>query len=129
EINRVKLAEAGRNKVLWRYTLRDQILHNRDGACGRQIPVGSEQACYRPHVGVTVDAQNPGKVGRYFLFQLNQCYGHLIKFDEALGLEVGPARVEEYLGLQHETVTHHAHVRTVAKNLTKLAEEIRAVTL
>src|SRR5262245_2265708 len=129
EINRLKLAEAGRNKVLWRYTLRDQILHNRDGACGRQIPVGSEQACNRPHVGVTVDAQNPGKVGRYFLFQLNQCYGHLIKFDEALGLDVGPARVKEYFRLQDKTVPHYPDVRTIAKDFPKFAEEIRTVAL
>src|SRR5262245_2973479 len=78
---------------------------------------------------MAVDAQNPGKVRRYFLFQLNQCHGHLIKFNDALGLEIGPAGVEEYLGLKNETVSHHADVGTVAENFPKLAEEIRAIPL
>src|SRR5262245_15726858 len=35
EINRLKFAKPGGNKVLWRYTLANEILHHRDCARGR----------------------------------------------------------------------------------------------
>ena len=78
---------------------------------------------------MAVDAQHPGNIGRDLLFQLDQCVRHLVEFGAAFGLEIGLAGVEEHLGLQHETVADHTHVRAVTEDLTKLAKEIGTVAL
>ena len=76
---------------------------------------------------MTVDAQNPGNIGRDLLFQLEQRVGHLVEFGATLGLEVGLAGIEKHLRLQHEAVADDAHVGAVAEDFAKLAEEIGAV--
>src|SRR5438132_6300599 len=67
-IDRLELAEARRDEPLRRYALADEVLHYRDRACDRQLPVVPELwAVDPPHVGVAVDAQHPGDLARNLL--------------------------------------------------------------
>src|ERR1700685_1113911 len=86
-IDRLELAKTGGDQALRRDALADQILHHRDGARRRQVPVRLER---RGHaelscVGVAVDAQHPVDLGWNLLFQIEQRASKLIELGAAFG--------------------------------------------
>src|SRR5215470_3357518 len=103
---------------LRRYALADEVLHHRDRARDRKLPVVPElQAVDRPHVGVAVDAQHPGDLARNLLFEFEQRDGEPVEFGETLGLvERGPGGVEEHFRLEHEAIADDADVGPIAEN-------------
>ena len=108
--------------------LLDEVLHHRDRARGGQRPVrGKLRARDRPHVGVAVDAQHPGDVGRDLLVEVEQRAGELVELGAALRAEHRLAGVEEHFGLEHEAVADDADVRPVAEDLAQPAEEVGAI--
>ena len=80
-VDRLELAEARRRQPVRLDALGDQILHHRDGARGRQLPVRLELAIavQRPVVGVAVDAQDPGDVGGDFPLEIEDGGGERIE--------------------------------------------------
>ena len=81
----------------------------------------------RPHVGVAVDAQHPGDIGRDFLAQFEDRGGDLVDFGARLRPQLGLADLEQQFGLQHEAVADNADVGTVAEDFAQAAEEVGAV--
>src|ERR1043166_4044424 len=62
-VERLELAESGGDQSLRRYPLGDQVLHHRNGARRGERPVRGELGRDdRAHVGVAVDAQDPGNL-------------------------------------------------------------------
>src|SRR5262249_12740164 len=60
-IDRLELAKAGRHQPLRRNPATDEILHDRNGARRRQIPIAAEGSTRRSaNIGVAVDTQRPG---------------------------------------------------------------------
>src|SRR5262245_54086573 len=90
DVDRLVFAEAGRDQSLWGNALAHQILHDRDRAPGRKLPVVLElRAVDRPHVGVTVDPQHPGDFARDTPLELDERAGKLVQLGAAFGLVQG----------------------------------------
>src|SRR5215471_395361 len=83
-VERLELAEAGGDQMLRRNALADEILHHRDGARRRQRPVRGElRSGDRAHVGMAVDAQDPGDVGRDLLLEVGERTCKFVDLDAA----------------------------------------------
>src|SRR3954471_22279008 len=128
-IDRLKFTKAGGDQPLWRHALGDQILHDRDRARGRQLPVVLELwAVDRPDVGMAIDAQHPGDLTRYLLFQFKQRAGERIEFGATLGLvEGGLAGIEKYFRLEYEAVADDADIGSAAEDRAQSSEEVGPV--
>ena len=96
---------------------------------GRQRPVRGElRACDRARVGVAVDAQHPGDVGRNLLVEVDERRRRCGRARrDASGRIVAWPALEQHLGLEHEAVADDADVGPVAEDLAQPPEEIRAV--
>src|SRR5262249_56905507 len=82
-VDGVKSPEPRRDEPLRRYALGDEVLHDRDRACDRKLPVVPElRTVNPPHVGVAVDAQHPRNLAGNFLFQLEQRGGETVQLRE-----------------------------------------------
>src|SRR4029453_15865280 len=129
-IDWLEFAEPRRDEPLRRYALADEVLHDRDRARDRKLPVVPElRAVDRPHVGVAIDPQHPGNLARNFLFQFEQRDGETVQLREALRfVEGGPPRVEEHFRLEHETVADDANVGAIAENGAQSSEEVGTVS-
>src|SRR5689334_3095469 len=126
--NRLKFAEAGSHEPRWLHPFCHHVLHHRDGPSGGEIPIRSELPDHRAHVGMAVNAQNPGNVGWDLPLEFDDRGCDFVEFGATFRLQIGPAGVEEYFGLKDEAVADDANVRPVAENLAQLAEEIRTVS-
>ncbi len=83
----------------------------------------------RPHVGVAVDAQHPGDVGRDLPLELGERGRDLVDLAPPFRPQHRLAGVEQHFRLQHEAVAHFLDVGTIAEDQAQAAEEIRAVAL
>src|SRR5262245_4782801 len=128
-IDGLEFAEARGHQPLRRHALADEVLHDRDRSPHGELPVVLELwAVDRPHVGMAVDAQHPGDLARYLLFELERGAGEPVELGTPLGLvERGLAGVEEYLRLEHEAVADDADVGPIAENGTQPPEEVGTV--
>src|SRR5262245_53026774 len=86
-IDGLEFAEARGHQPLRRYALADEVLHDRDRPPDGELPVVLElRAVDRPQVGMAVDAEHPGDLGRYILFELEQRARETVAIDPAFGL-------------------------------------------
>src|SRR5215470_16547886 len=84
---------------LRRYALTDEVLHHRDRARDRKLPVVPElRAVDRSHVGVAVNAQHPGDLARNLLFEFEQRGGEPVELGEAFGLAESDPQPPEEVG-------------------------------
>src|SRR6516225_8289036 len=77
---------------------------------------------------MAVNAQDPGNFSRNLAFQFDDCGRYLVELGTTLGLEIGPAGIEEYFRLQDETIPDDTDVGSIAENFPELTKKIRAVT-
>ena len=59
-----------------------------------------------------------------FRIEVEQSGRELVEFRATFAAHHGGAAVEKDLGLEHKTITDHADIRTIAKNLAQLTEKI-----
>ena len=105
-----------------------QEFHHRDGAGGRQLPVGrKDRVADRRVVGVAVDLQHPVDVLGDARGDLDQPLGDAGELLLAAGLELRRARREQHLRLEDEAVADDLHVALAGQRLAQLAEELGAV--
>src|SRR5262245_19787391 len=128
-IDGLEFAEACGQQPLRRQSLADEVLHDRDRASDGELPVVLElRAVDRPYVGMPIDAQHPGDLARYLLFELEQRAREAVELGPAFGLvERGLAGVEEHLRLEHEAIADDADVGPIAENGAQPSEEVGTV--
>src|SRR6476661_1124104 len=74
---------------------------------------------------MAIDAQHPGDLARYLLFQFKQRAGERVELGATLGLvEGGFAGIEKYFRLEYEAVPDDADIGPVAENRTQPSEEV-----
>src|SRR5919198_1057289 len=119
-----------RHQSTRRYALADEVLHDRNRARDRELPIAPElRAINRSHVGVAVDPQHPGNLAGNFLFQFEQRDGEPVQLHQPLRfVERGPPRVEKHFRLEHKTVADDANVGAIAENGAQSSEEVGTVS-
>src|SRR5258705_4363489 len=71
-INRLELAKAGSHQPLRRNSTRDQILHNRNGTCRGEIPIGPKARARRSaNIRMAIDAERPADFRRNLTFEFS----------------------------------------------------------
>ena len=128
QLQRLELAEAGGHKPLRRHALADEILHDRDGAGRREVPVRLELAV--PRAGACRYARRraapTGCRGGICLSRSRRAAASLSSSAGPAGLSAGLAGIEEHLRLEDEAVADDADVGPVAEHLPQAAEEVGA---
>jgi len=105
----------------------DHVLHDRDGARGREVPLVRKVA---PVVGRISCGRRRGSTQA---ISPGICFSSSVSALAACRARRGPpdaARlpgVEEHFRLEHKAVTHDAHVGTIAQDGAQPAEEVRAI--
>jgi hypothetical protein len=66
---------------------------------------------------MAVDLQNPRQIARDLSADGAQAVGQLAQLVHAAGIDVGRARGEQHLGLEHEAIADHPDVRPLAEQL------------
>src|SRR5262245_58829307 len=100
-IDRLEFTEAGGNQALGRYPFAHEILHDRDGAARRQVPVRTEDGTGgRSDIGVAVDPQHPGNLTGNLALKLDNRRRDLVELIAAFRLEDRLPGIEEHLRLE-----------------------------
>ena len=107
------------------------VIRNSATAIARAVDssqlVGKRGVLIGTPVGVAVDLEHPGQLGRDLADDLLERAGQLGQLVAAARLDVGRAAGEQHLRLEHEPVADDPHVLAVAQGPPQLAEELRAV--
>src|SRR5690606_10812342 len=103
-VNRLEFAKAGCGQPVRRHALADQELCNRDGARGREFPVGGEaKRADRLLVGMAVNAEDPVDIAWNILRDLKQRRGEFRHIGAPIRPKLGAARIEQHLRSEEHT--------------------------
>src|SRR5471032_689120 len=121
---RAEFGKARGHEAIGRDALGNQEFDHGDGACRRQLPVGSQLPVIGLLVGVAVDPQQPVDVGGNARGYVLQRVSEGCQLALALLADGRGGRIEQHLRLEDEPVADDLDIRTAAQDFLQFAEEL-----